>query len=237
MSKKIKFVARSDWDYEVQPRPIPAYKLVPDWFRQATPYIPTSQDPTGTRPTFVNEIPAFNFKKCTPMLDALVTGYVITVPVDTYIEYIDNQPYIRTKTRKTYFENHNHRSVELDTPFGYSQQVVKFDNGWIPVTPKGYSVLVTSPFGYRNLPFLQVPAVIDSDKSFFEISLPLWVKFGNQEVPKGTPLAVIVPFKREAWEAEFSIYDGDYRAYEERTYGATMFNHYKKKIWSRKEYK
>ncbi len=39
------------------------------------------------------------------------------------------------------------------TEAGYDQVVYKYHNCWIPQTPKGYSCLITSPFGYNDLPF------------------------------------------------------------------------------------
>lgn len=237
MSQIIRFVAKDSWNAEVHLPPVPAYKMVPDWWRNGTPFVPSAKDPTGKNLTFEGNYPANNFKKCMPMLDALTAGYIVPLSFDTYIEYEHDFPIPKTKTQRSYFERHNFLTREIQTPYGYHPQVVKFAYGWFPITPKGYSVLVTSPFGYQGLPFLQVPAIIDTDVSTHEFTLPMWVRRDATEILQGTPLALIIPFKRDNWKATYETFDGDYYAHVERTQGATMFNHYKKKVWGRKEFK
>ena len=117
--------------------------------------------------------------------------------------------------------------------------VFKYLNAWMPITPPGYSCLITSPFGHKNLPFQAAPAIIDTDKSRLDLSPPGWIKEGFEGViEKGTPLIQITPFKRENWNSEFDYYeDYEFTKLQEKTMNSNIVNHYIKKVWSKKNYK
>jgi hypothetical protein len=236
MTKKIKFVAKNPYGWETQPRPVPATNLMPKWWRDAPPYGFNQGD------KFVVENGASNasIKKCTPMLDALTSGYIVTLWSDVQVRQTSDGPVITWRvTGDDVFEMHGLNSRQAEPPAGYTNAVLKYHNTWIPKTPKGYSVLCTAPFGYRNLPFHAVPGVIDADKVDLQIIFPMWLKEGFEGVvEKGTPLVQITPFKRENWEAEFSHYEKDeYLAIEDRSFGANLVHHYVRNVWSRKSYK
>ena len=109
----------------------------------------------------------------------------------------------------------------------------------MPKTPKGYSILVTAPFGHRDLPFHVIPAIIDSDRSTLEIVPPMWLKEGFEGiVEKGTPMFQVTPFKRESWESEFSyLENGEFEIKQEKNFNSTLVSHYIKNVWSKKSYK
>jgi hypothetical protein len=239
MNKKISFVAKDKYGFETQTKPYPATKVIPQWWKDATPYTQSLYNPNGGKILIENRIPNASFKKCTPMLDALSSGYIIELWTDVLVTVDNGFPLISWKQSTDVFQMHGNSSRDVETPNGYHSQVFKYLNTWIPKTPPGYSVLVTSPFGYKNLPFLAVPAVLDSDKSVLEIIPPMWVKENFEGVvEKGTPLLQIIPFKRENWESDFSHYEEDeYQILEDKTFNKTIVNHYIKNIWSKKTYK
>jgi hypothetical protein len=241
MSKKITFVARDPYGFEVAPRPYPASQAIPQWWKDAKPYEVTHSTPNAERLVVENYQASFSFKKCTPMLDALTSGYIIPLWTDVMVEQKEF-PQISWKIQSSpqgVFTQHAHSSQFVETPVGYTNNVFKYMNPWIPKTPPGYSVLITSPIGYRNLPFQAIPAVIDSDVSEFEAILPVWLKEGFEGVvEKGTPMAQVIPFKRTNWEAEFTFHEeGKYKRIEDKNFNSTIIGHYIKNVWSKKTYK
>ena len=241
MTKKINFRARDPYGFATQPRPVPAASLIPDWFRNMKPYHTSPLNPEGTKVIVENLNSNASAKKCTPMLDALTTGYIATLWADVQVRRLDkNFARVTWKVEgQAVFEEHGESSRFVTPPPGYSTQVFKYINTWIPQTPPGYSVLITSPFGYRDLPFQAIPAVIDTDKSHLEIVPPMWIKDDFEGiVEKGTPMFQVTPFKRENWEATFDSYkENEYNWLEDRGFNSTIVSHYIKNVWSKKSYK
>jgi hypothetical protein len=239
MTKKIEFVAMNKFDYDIQLKPYPASKNIPDWWRDELPYDVTEENPTGKK--IIVDIGSSNatFKKCTPMLDAITSGYIVPLWADAQVRWTEEGPRITWRTKRNIFQQHGDSSSRVQPPIGYSNYVFKYLNTWIPKTPKGYSVLVTSPFGHRNLPFQSIPAIIDSDRSTLDIVVPMWLKEGFEGIiEKGTPMFQVTPFKRENWESEFSyLEDGEFDKIQERNFNSTIVSHYIKNVWSKKGYK
>ena len=238
--KKITFTAVDEYFWNVAPKPFPAKQMLPKWWKDMTPYQKTHDNPDGKKLIIENFHANTTFKKCTPMLDSLTSGYIIPLWADVQVRQIDDNPVITWRVQqKSVFQVHGENSNYVETPYGYYSQVFKYMNGWIPNTPKGYSYLVTQPFGYKNLPFRPVSAIVDGDSSTLEILPPIWVKKGFEGiVEKGTPIIQIIPFKRDNWKSEFDYYkDGEYKILEEKTFNSTIVNNYIKNHWSKKDYK
>ena len=240
MSKNINFRARSKTEFEVQPKPYPAVKQLPKWFTDASPYANLNGFPTDGKLHFRNRNPNFTFKKCVPLLDGMSSGYIISLWADVMIEQNNGFPEIYWKTHQDVFQLHGDPSRDIPPPPGYHEIVYKYYNCWIPQTPKGYSCLVVSPFGYNDLPFKTIPAIVDTDRSTVEVPFPMWVKNDFEGiVEKGTPLVQIIPFKRDDWTSTFDYYeDGQYRSIvEEKNFNGTMVGHYLKNHHSKKKFK
>ena len=242
MIKKIQFIARDPYGWEVYPKPYPASVSLPSWWRDATPYKPTPDNPEGKKFLVENFAANTTFKKCTPMLDALTSGYIVPLYSDVQVRWINGSPRVTWRMQSSdVFTQHGPEGKVpgFEIPVGYSEYIFKYNNTWIPKTPPGYSVLITTPFGYRNLPFKAIPAVVDSDKSTLEIATPMWLLDGFEGiVEKGTPMFQVIPFKRDAWKAEFDFYqEGEYQKITEKNFNSTLINHYIKKVWSKKSYK
>ena len=240
MDKKIIFKARDKYGFDTQPQPYPAAQNLPDWWKEAAPYMKSPKNPDGKKLIVSQRTSNAGFKKCVPMLDAMLSGYIIPLWADVQVSYDEKgTPLLNSRTNAQVFQLHGESAREVEPPTGYSNFVYKYVNTWIPITPPGYSVLVTSPFGHRNLPFQAVPAIVDSDRSTLEIIPPMWLKEGFEGViEKGTPLVQITPFKRTSWKAEFEYYEGhDYQAVQEKNFNANIINHYVRNAWSKKDYR
>ncbi len=238
MSKKIQFIANSKYGFDTQLKPYPAIKSVPDWWKNTGIYDNKIYEKEN-KLIMHTKNPNWSFKKCTPMLDAIGSGYIIPLWADVLVSIRDDGYYINWKTEASVFELHGRSASDVPPPVGYVNTVFKYLNTWIPITPKGYSCLITSPFGYRDLPVMAIPAIIDTDKSLLELVPPMWIKEGFEGViEKGTPLVQITPFKRESWESEFSfIEEEEHKKNLDKNFNGTIVSHYIKNVWSKKEYK
>ena len=76
----------------------------------------------------------------------------------------------------------------------------KFINPWRIKVPAGYSVLLTQPFNRPDLPFTCFSGLVDCDRFETTINLPfLWTgPVGQHLLPAGTPIAQIIPIRRDA---------------------------------------
>ena len=237
--ERIVFRARSKQEFRIQDKPFPAAKAIPEWWKSAPTTEKTPESPDGDRFLVRNRTANFSFKKCTPMLDALTSGYIIPLWADVQVTQTDEAPYVSWKTRHSIFELHGSSSRDIPPPPGYDNYVFKYLNTWIPETPPGYSTLVTAPLGHRDLPFHAIPGVVDTDESTLELVFPMWIRSGLEGIVEhGTPLVQLLPFKRTHWKSEFESYeDGEYyNVIEEQTFNKTMISHYIKNRWSKKKY-
>ena len=240
MSKNINFRARSKSEFEVQLKPYPAIKKLPEWFVNELPYEEISGAPNDKKLHFRNKFANHTFKKCTPLLDGLGSGYIIPLWADVMVERDEESHQILWKTQRDIFSLHGPSSRRIIAPVGYDQVVYKYINCWIPQTPKGYSCLIISPLGYNDLAFKAIPAIVDTDSSTLELVFPMWIKTGFEGiVEKGTPMVQIIPFKRDDWDSTFDYYeDGEYRdIIEEKNFNSTMVGHYLKNHHSKKKFK
>lgn len=236
---KIKFTAEDPHMWEVALKPIPASQTIPEWWKSMTPYNQTPDNPDGTKLIVENTVPNITFKKCTPMLDALTSGYILPLWSDVQVRQVGGEARVTWKTKRNVFEIHGMSSRHINPPEGYTRQVLKYMNPWIPRTPKGYSVMITQPFGRIDNPFYAIPAIIDSDSSSLEVLPPMWIKEGFEGIiEKGTPMVQITPFKRDSWTSEFDFYkQGELDAIRDKNFNSTIVSHYIKNHWSKKTYK
>jgi hypothetical protein len=240
MAKNINFRARSKTEFDVQPKPYPAVKQLPEWFLNSKPYADKPGWPNDGKLYFRNREANATYKKCVPLLDGLSAGYIIPLWADVMVEQNNGFPELYWKTQADIFSLHGQPSTEIPAPTGYQQVVYKYHNAWIPQTPKGYSCLIISPLGYNDLPFKAVPAIVDTDSSTLELVFPMWVKEGFEGiVEKNTPMVQIIPFKRDDWNSTFDYYeDGKYKnVIQEKNFNSTMVGHYLKNHHSKKKFK
>jgi hypothetical protein len=241
MSKNINFRARSKTEFEVQDKPYPAVKKLPKWYMDESPLMFIQKDhPNDGKLHLRGRRANITFKKCIPLLDGMSAGYILPLWADVLVEQENGIPSIYWKTINNVFEIHGSDTMRIVPPVGYQNVVYKYLNCWIPQTPPGYSCLITSPLGHHDLPFKAVPAIVDTDKSTLEVLFPVWIKEGLEGVvERGTPIAQIIPFKRDNWESTFDYYeDGQYYGeIEEKNANKTIVGHYLKNHWSKKKFK
>ena len=174
ITNEIEFVALDKHSFEVCPKPFPASQALPQWWKDASPYIKSEKDIDGKKIIIKNRESNASFKKCTPMLDLLSSGYIVPLWSDVQIRYENELPSISWRVEKNVFELHATQEVEI--PNGYQKSQFKFLNQWVPKLPKGYSALIIACPGYPNNPFRAMQAIIDYDKTTHPLFPPMFLK-------------------------------------------------------------
>ncbi|NDA06037.1 MAG: hypothetical protein EBZ08_12690, partial [Betaproteobacteria bacterium] len=147
--------------------------------------IKTEDNPDGKKHILRNRVNNTSFKKCTPMLDTLTTGYLIPLWSDVLVEQTMSGPLINWRVHRDVFGMHDSHAERVERPPGYNQLVFKYISSWIVTTPPGYSILVTSPYGFRkSTPFKVIDAIIDSDTSQHDLTIPCWLEDGFEGIKK-----------------------------------------------------
>lgn len=239
MKQIIKFEAVDEYAWAVAQRPFPANSAVPDWWKAMTPYVKTIDNPDGKKLMVKNFEANTSAKKCVPMLDAMISGYIIPLWADVQVaNYGADEKAITWRVKSDVFQEHGQQATDVQAPVGYNKQVFKFMNRWRIITPKGYSCLITQPFGYRQTGVHAIPAVVDTDKSSLEILPPVWFASDFEGILEvGTPMVQVIPFKRSDWKAEYSyLKDGEYQKIEDSNFRRYINNHYARKVWQKKNY-
>lgn len=216
--------------------PVPSKTKIPDWFKK----IPAQDKTFGGDPRDNSTV-----KKCMPFLDSLTSGYMVTVPQDIAITKTPDQG------TKAYWgftpPGHDllfdldrplHRTEGMPVPEGYNEYVWRMVTYPRVETPPGYSILVTHPFNRYDLPFLTMTGIIDSDKVHARLGLNMWLRDDFEGIiPKGTPVAQILPFKREAWTHEnLPPFDKKRELQENFKIRSILNRSYQYNFWQKKTY-
>jgi hypothetical protein len=212
-------------------QPQPASKFIPDWYKNMESYIGQEKKPSGDGGSNAT------IKRCIPVFDAITAGYIITSPADVYVSI---------KKEKQFFEwsalsliSFHPIAQAPDHPNRKPHAYPKWMNPWSIKTPKGYSVLFTQPM-HRESVFTILPGIVDTDSYTGPVNFPMVINDPNFEglIPKGTPIAQVIPFKREDWQMEIgSIEELKEQHSITQKLQTKFFDRYKSMFWSRKEYK
>ena len=177
-------------------KPELASLFIPNWYKQIDSYIGNKKKPNGDGTTTAT------IKRCMPVFDAITAGYIIVLPADIYVSIKDGQQFFEWSDLNLVSfhpieQAPNHPSVK---PHAYP----KWINPWAIKTPKGYSTLFVQPF-HREAPFTILPGIVDTDEYYAPVNFPFVVNDPKWEgmIPKGTPIAQVIPFKRDSWVMEF----------------------------------
>jgi hypothetical protein len=229
MPKEIVFTSIFGFPEIEKPKPAMAY--IPDWYKNTDSYIDGKKVPTGN-----GELSA-TIKKCMPVFDCITAGYIITSPADVYVSI---------KDEKQWFEWSNFNLISFhpieqapNHPARKPHQYPKWINPWSIKTPKGYSTLFVQPF-HRESIFTILPGIVDTDTYTAPVNFPMVINDPNFEgfIPKGTPIAQVIPFKRDAWKLRFG---GEQELIEQANVLTKLqtkfFDRYKTMFRSKKEFR
>lgn len=210
--------------------PEPTKRTIPDWYKNAESYY---LDNNGNKKE--------GLKKCMPYVDAMMSGYVLTLPVNVYVSKDENNDLKITWDKKDNYSNFigerpQALGATMPRPYGFAPNHLVFSGYWAWKTPRGWSSLVTHPLNREDLPFKTVSAIMDSDAYSSGGNIPFFIREDFEGViPAGTPFAQILPIKRASWKM---IFDPGLEDSVERQ-SMIVRNPdtpYKKIAWHRKKY-
>ena len=182
--------------------PKPASNYIPTWYKELDTYMNGKKEPNGNGSTTAT------VKKCMPVFDAITAGYIIVTPADIWISQKPNE--LDPEKLQPYYEWANFGLIQFhpveQAPThpnrnGHNVSYPKWINPWSIKTPKGYSILFTQPM-HRDSPFTILDGVVDTDTYTAPVNFPFVLNDINFEglIPAGTPLAQVIPIKRENWK-------------------------------------
>jgi hypothetical protein len=244
--KKIKFIPTNELTEKVELPPSNAASMIPDWYKKT--------------PLFVNGYKGYNdfidlhkdahregtmnsvhmtLKNCQPFIDTFTAGYMIKLPA-TIMVYKDDYGNSIVRWSTDYEIVDSQDSLKLGnfkTPDGYNPQFFRWKNAWIVETPSGYSSLFTHPLNRFDLPFITLSAIVDTDKHPNSVIIPFFIKNDFEGmIEEGTPIAQVIPFKRDNWESSIEKSNNS-APYSESLMKTSFIKAYRKKFWSKKTYR
>ncbi len=167
-------------------------------------------------------------------------GYIITTYCDIFVK--NNNGNIEYKTPNgvsiNVIEFHSIAQAPYH-PNVSNKQFPKFTNPWSITTPKGYSSLFIPPVHGANPYFTILEGLVDTDKYTNPVNFPFTLNDLNFEglIPAGTPVAQIIPIKKESWIIEKGSNKNLLKIEQEKSIlNSRFYDKYKKMFWSKKEY-
>ena len=240
--------------------PVAAREDMPQWFKK-TNNVTKSKCPFTFLPN-LDVRAKVNIKSCPAVFDYLSTGYVIKAWNNFVIRNIDGslyinweKPFLSASSDHTIFSTHYTKDqmpglCGVDEPLygGFHKMLTP----WFVKTPPGVSLYITNPSQYRDKRFTSVDGVIHPEEKpitlqwFFEWNkeLPLnmseeYFDVKTQVIKKGTPLFVVIPFKRDTYtsKVEYLSPDEIFKDCQQATFrythdwfGNSLYNQFRRKI-------
>jgi hypothetical protein len=241
MKQKTKIIFTNVLNVSEKYSPKPASNYIPDWYKEMSSYIGEVKKPDG------KGITTATIKRCMPVFDVINSGYIIPTPCDIWVTQVpisEQEP----EKKQPYYEWSNLDVIQFHiieqapkhpNNTGHTVAYPKWINPWSIKTPPGYSVLFTQPF-HRDSLFTILPGVVDTDTYTAPVNFPFVLNDINFEglIPAGTPMAQVIPFKRDAWEMKIGNED-DLKKQDSviKLLQSKMFDSYKTHYRQTKQYK
>jgi hypothetical protein len=232
--------------------PKPASSFIPDWYKNLDSYMSGEKKPIGDGSV------SSTIKRCMPVFDSMTFGYILTTYVDLWVKQVPQVPKGTIIDQDTdmsifptqpFYEWANHEPLNfhlvdqaptIPIKGAHELSYPKWMNPWSIATPPGYSSLFIQPL-HRESVFTILPGVVDTDKYKTPVNFPFVLNQANTFeglIPAGTPMAQVIPFKRDSWEMEVgSQKDFDEHINILRRVRSKFFDGYKTYYRQPKEYK
>ncbi len=237
-NKKVVFKPKSEYVQEVQASPAtPSSKTLPMWYRNTLQYTGGNDLLKSAKTTNPS---AGTFKLCVPVTDAMSAGYMITLPATILV----TQDVLKQGPTITWGVNTQITDVQIPevlggtypVPKGFSPQFFRWHFNWVITTPPGYSLWVTHPSHRWDLPFMTLNGFVDTDKHPNNLLLPFFLREGFEgTIEEGTPIAQVIPVKRDSWNMEKKSFDVKY-TFGDDLIKKSFIRGYKNYYWSKKIY-
>lgn len=233
---KIKFIPFFAENFDLESKPEAAVRHLPDWYKSLSPF-------RGDKKKFVltpEGSKNLTIKWCNPFGDALGAGYFVMLENAVFVDDFENEKtFTWTAGGQEVVTTHDKNQIDLSSvPTGYNTQPYKFKNYWGVKLPKGYSAIFTHPMNRYELPFLTLSGIVDVDTYNNPVNFPFFIRNDFVGVIEaGTPIAQIVPFKRDAWSSSHEKFDEQKTKSMLHKFLKDIYRPYKRFYWAKKEYK
>ena len=227
----IEFVPMTKEVEKIVPMPKPAKNYIPDWYKN----VKLGKD------KYIDSFGSLEFdgkmKKCVPFLDALTHGYIQESWTDIYVKNNNGTVEFAYAKGPEIIGVRDKISISVSNNFYPIEFIWRIQ--WMPKLPKGWSVILTSPYNRLDLPFRSLTGIIDSDHFYHGDSgnYPFYIQNGFEGIiPVGTPMYQIVPIKRENWRSSamrFDEEDASKRVIDIKKY---FVDGYRKAFWQKKSF-
>lgn len=224
----VTFSHDAGWE-NVYPKPIPAVKAMPGFFKK----LDTQMDPSDPQSSTA--------KRCIPFIDAMSAGYIIPLWADLHVIASDDglhAEFSKNMPMNDSISGHPEAQIKghpySDNPI--SSNALKLHNPWVITTPKGWSCYFVPPINHFERRFQPISASVDTDTYYNEINFPIiWTGgYGEFTIKRGTPFVQVIPYKRETLSLEVGITDKQKRDSVHRRLGTYLNSAYRKEFWHKR---
>ena len=142
-----------------------------------------------------------------PFFDALATGWIIPVAATVRLEVRDNGQTVEAGWEFDRVMVSYHGAHQAAGNPREPRPPCKFHNYWTIRTPPGWSCLFVPPLNRPNAAFEVLAGIVDTDTYASLIHFPFFASAtdGLYVIEKGTPMAQVIPFRREDTDIEAVI--------------------------------
>jgi hypothetical protein len=230
LSRTIEFYPWGEDIVDIRPYPVPASTKVPNWYKKLRPY--------GEDSTYSHLKPNVTLKVCVPFLDAMTAGYSVVLSHSVVVEKIDGLSSINWPWGGKILTHHEPYQIVPDlVPKGFLSLPMKWEFNYGIKLPKGYSLLVVHPINRNDLPFQTITGFVDADTYTKPINFPFFLlEDFTGVIEAGTPIAQLIPIKREPWSMKKKKYDLNLIKKIDGKFYTLVEKAYKKFFWQRKNY-
>jgi hypothetical protein len=151
------------------------------------------------------KVDAGTVKNCPSFPDYFSNGFIVPMWCDVILKYNKKTGIydFEFSNKEFIIENHgNQQFLDIVPSYNYMNKkgsfVFKFISPWSAITDPGWSILQLPAFYHFNNDFTVLPGIIDTD-IYHELNQQVILLDPKEEIfiPRGTPLAQYIPFKRE----------------------------------------
>ncbi|UBF19234.1 hypothetical protein HRTV-17_gp35 [Halorubrum phage HRTV-17] len=191
----IEFVTEEEL-YGAIPEPVPANKVMPDWYKKLAQYTNGEEGSTNER----GSITSSTVKRCAPFMEAMTMGWIIPLAGEVHFTAEDGYVEYNWEFNRSLVSSHSLEQVGGTMFPNHEWPVLKFNNYWCMKVPDGYSALITNPMNRPGQPFTPFSGVVDIDNYFNNVNAPFMWTGGDFEgiFDAGTPIVQVIPFKRDS---------------------------------------
>jgi Family of unknown function (DUF6065) len=194
---EIRFLCRPE-DAGVIAEPVPAKSVQPAWFKRLPGLDRENLNATNN---------GLTVKRCVPFLDAMSAGWIVPLAATVRLEISDEG---RNVTAGWEFDRDMVSSHGPHQAAGNPYEprpMMKFHNPWSIATPEGWSCLFVPPLNRPNGVFEILSGFVDTDSYPSPVNFPFVATGpdGVHTLQKGTPLAQVIPFERNADRLDAAI--------------------------------